>query len=1244
MDYHFEALGDERFQKLCQALLVAEFPNVTCFPVGMPDGGRDAALSAPGGKDVIIFQVKYSRDPSTKDARETVLGAIRTEAEKVRRLVGRGAVQYVLITNVTGTSHLDTGSMDRAKHLLDQELGGINATVWWRDDLVARLNHSSHVKWNFIELLKGGDILEKLVSTESKSEESARKAIDSYISLEYVRDSQLKFKQIDLERGILSLFSDVPAQIERSTSAAQSQREVSVRAELSEYGIEVQHEYDAELKRRMTSVGAMQLLANEKFSESRNLVLLEGAPGQGKSTVTQYLCQIHRLILLGYEDDLKQVEKDLVPEAVRVPFRVDLRDYAAWLSGRNPFSENYSEQLPLGTSPVLEKFLAAQVSRATGVDFTVENLRWISSKSRLLIVLDGFDEVADVGIRARIITEAGEAAIRLERASRSVQIVVTSRPTAFVNSPGFPRGTWSHMDLLPLARSHVNSHAKRWLAAKGFDPRERRVAMRALEDAMVHTHVRDLARNPMQLSILLALMNVQGVSLPNKRTSLYDKYMDIFFNRETEKSSVVRDNRDLILHLHGFVAWKLQLDAENSGAGNISADALKSLVRGYLERHGHKETLLDELLTGVTERVVALVSRVEGTYEFEVQPLREYFAARHIYDTAPYVVASLDQGGTKPDRFRALSRNFFWRNVARFYAGCYTTGELASIVEGLTELGDDPRLSETIHPVRFGFDLLTDYVFANKPKLAERVLDPLVDRSKLMLFAVIAKSPLAPKGYPLSEGPARERLLHLLSDEIEASKLESHRAKLLSLYATNSTMEERRQLISNESRRTSGPVSASTLSILGAIEFESAEYLSSVVVDSERHFVRSLFSNDRLDAVDMRPGALATMQSVIAWDPYSLMQHYEALPRSAEALRFIRVASVFANYRLHAPWEDLGEESFGSVTGPYFAREEMRAEYLSRTDLLPRVDESGFDWSEFEAVLAELELVLFGELSVYLHTLMRLVDVGLQSYGQCLAIEKFAYSLSMHLGESELPLKLIVDPTVHLLERCLIARSNHDVEAWRELINRVVAVSRGEGDSLLDLVAVMAHAPLEEIVGSASELSLALGKLSGRDYHSLYVLLEDRHIDDDELGLDVLVQSLPEMSPRLGYALKPRLGAEKYDLVWNGVLKDIHCSDRNVASDLVSHGIHKAQEDESLWQSVFNAARRHLPITGHYGFVHDDVILNSSVPVDLARSIIKEPFDYPPLIVALCVARLDALLGQDSAPVSVKAVEQCWPE
>ena len=64
-------------------------------------------------------------------------------------------------------------------------------------------------------------------------------------------------------------------------------------------------------------------------------------------------------------------------------------------------------------------------------------------------------------------------------------------------------------------------------------------------------------------------------------------------------------------------------------------EELKFEIKNYLECEEHDVQLVDKLLKGTVERVGALVSRVQGTFEFEVQPLREYFAARHLHKTHP---------------------------------------------------------------------------------------------------------------------------------------------------------------------------------------------------------------------------------------------------------------------------------------------------------------------------------------------------------------------------------------------------------------------------------------------------------------------------------------------------------------------------------------------------------------------------------------------------------------------------------
>ena len=119
----------------------------------------------------------------------------------------------------------------------------------------------------------------------------------------------------------------------------------------------------------------------------------------------------------------------------------------------------------------------------------------------------------------------------------------------------------------------------------------------------------------------------------------------------------------------------------------------------------------------------ALVSRVQGTFEFEVQPLREYFAARHLHKTAPYSPPGREKKGTRPDRFAALASSLYWTNVTRFYSGFYDVGELPSLVDEIIEIGERPGYKLIAQPRRLAMMLLGDYVFAQSPKSMRRLIE-----------------------------------------------------------------------------------------------------------------------------------------------------------------------------------------------------------------------------------------------------------------------------------------------------------------------------------------------------------------------------------------------------------------------------------------------------------------------------------------------------------------------------------------
>lgn len=748
MDFHYEVLDEKRFQKLSQALIVAQFPNAQCFPVGQSDGGRDA-ITESDPNALIVFQVKFSKSPSSKTEREAIDAVIKSEKEKVENLILRGATQYIFVTNVEGTAHLDVGSIDKVNETLTNAFG-IPSQVWWRNDLDRRLENSIDIKWCYPEILKATDLLPLLIPSHSNTEKlQVTRALKCYMALQCEKDRDIKFKQVHLKHKLTDLFVDLPLDLKRPQTERNHRHRIN-NGELSDFDekFNLDHAFPFD-----HSGLAGAFLLQMPFEKGVSRFVVEGAPGQGKSTVTQFLCQVNRLRLLKKNHELATIDDSHKTGIARTPFRLDMHDYAAWVSDRDPFTNIVEPVARTNGMRSLESFLVKQVEVLSGgLKISVNELYQFFAESHSIIVLDGFDEVADIETRRRIVKEICEAAIRLDIQAKSMQIIVTSRPAAFANSPGFPEDDWIHLELTDLQEENIEAYKDKWIVVQEIDEEESNQISSILKDKLEQPHLRDLARNPMQLSILLHLIHVQGVALPEKRTMLYEEYIKLFFHREAEKSKVVRERRELLLSIHGMLAWILHTQVEDSsGSGSITKAALLDEVKTYLETEEHDPQLAEELFQGTVERVGVLVSRQEGMFEFEVQPLREYFAARYLYTTAPYSPSGYNRKGTKPDRFEALARSFYWTNVTRFFCGFYDKGELDSLVNGITSLAEEDGYNLIKQPRHLAMMLLSDQVFTQAPKAMKQ------------LVAFVTKEPGFQR-YTCTQIPYRRRNIKLLAE------------------------------------------------------------------------------------------------------------------------------------------------------------------------------------------------------------------------------------------------------------------------------------------------------------------------------------------------------------------------------------------------------------------------------------------------------------------------------------------------
>ncbi|MBY3388475.1 NACHT domain-containing protein [Rhizobium laguerreae] len=476
----------------------------------------------------------------------------------------------------------------------------------------------------------------------------------------------------------------------------------------------------------------------------------------------------------------------------KIPFRVDLRDLAKWLVGIDPF---VSKPQPLSELEPrsLEGFLAGQVRFLSGGHtFNVSDLTAVVKASHILLALDGFDEVADIASRQKLVDEITKGTNRLINAGGfSLQTIVTSRPAAFAKSVRFPPEQWRYYELLPLEAAQIEEYTSKWMKAKGLKEAQQAQLRTILDAKLKEAHTQFLAKNPMQLTILLSLVNSRGASLPDKRTAMYDAYMDMFFSRESEKSEIVRDNRDLLIDIHRYLAWKLHSGAEAGDNGSIEQGSLKATLFSYLDREGENTSIVNSLFDGMIERVGALVSRVQGTYEFEVQPLREYFAARHLYETAPYPSDDQPVSGDKFDRFRALVCNPYWLNVARFYGGCFNKGEILTLVNELIELSRQPPFKMTSLPRSVSLMLLGDWVFNQYQPAVKQVVAFITEYPQFRILLANAEASGLALWANLPERSGRLDFLNQLWERLQISTLFDEQRAIANAIVQNATFEER---------------------------------------------------------------------------------------------------------------------------------------------------------------------------------------------------------------------------------------------------------------------------------------------------------------------------------------------------------------------------------------------------------------------------------------------------------------------
>lgn len=714
--YAYQNLSTAQFQQLCGALLKNEFRGVQCYPVGMADEGIDATSQGD-----VVYQVKWTskvqQDPAT-----WLQNTMEAERSKVEKLIKHNRIsRYVLMTSVASTTTATgTGSLqklDGFRAKLEKELG-ISVECWWQADMDALMDKAPDaIKWSFPQVLVGTDAMRYLMHASHVEAEATqmRDTMTQVMATQGEEDSRVKFSQLDMDHiNVADLFVDVHASLVSPPSRASE---------------EVHRQ---QLHQTHQEGGALQYLLETNMP----LTYLLGVPGQGKSTLGQYLSQVHRAAILQTGDREEPQYSGTEVVSPKLPFRVDLKDFAAWIDGRDPYGHDGPPTKPKRKGKrhrSLELFLADFcVFYSGGRSVAVEQIQSLLERYPTLLVLDGLDEIANPKLREIVVEQIDATAIRMSRTTkwRTFQILVTARPNAsYLAEPD--KTTFETLQLLPLDKDLRDEFFRKWQRVNQVPSRDARKLKRIFEDRTALDHVATLADNPMQLTILLYLIRRKGEAVPTSRTDLYSHYLSTLLDREVDRQQIERHQIPRVEEVTSFLGWHLHTGVgSDTSAGRMSRRDMESTMFLYFRSLEASSEDVEDLFRAASDRFWALTSKVEGTFEFAVQPVREFFAARFL---AEWAGRDRKDPLNKRDVLVELIKRPFWLNTLQFYAGFASPNELGSLRYGIED-----ALDGLCHPLqeRVGtWALLNDGIFANDPKVQNDVVRQLTDDLSIVLLS-----------------------------------------------------------------------------------------------------------------------------------------------------------------------------------------------------------------------------------------------------------------------------------------------------------------------------------------------------------------------------------------------------------------------------------------------------------------------------------------------------------------------------
>jgi NACHT domain len=328
-------------------------------------------------------------------------------------------------------------------------------------------------------------------------------------------------------------------------------------------------------------------------------LMVLGSPGAGKSTY------LRRIGLEALKDNQSKFQHELIPVMLELKqFDGELVD---WKALKAAITEEFSN---------------------VGFDFSTEFVEEALKQGKLLILLDGLDEVPKNN-QDKVVQAIQDFVSRYNRKYRGNRVIASCRIASFRS--GF--ANFTDIELADFDDEQIRQFIENWFhSALDQATKTAKKCWNSLNESG-YKSAKELAQTPLLLTFLCVVYE-RTQSFPANRAALYRKALDILLEEWAAEKRIRHEPiyEGLNTELEKVLLAEIACRGFTENRLFFTREELIGHIQKFLEDSAEKPKYLDSkaVLTAIAVQQGILVERAEDIYSFSHLTVQEYLTAQYL--------------------------------------------------------------------------------------------------------------------------------------------------------------------------------------------------------------------------------------------------------------------------------------------------------------------------------------------------------------------------------------------------------------------------------------------------------------------------------------------------------------------------------------------------------------------------------------------------------------------------------------